>query len=198
MRNTNDLVAGIRRIAAESRHYYLLGYVPGNTRRDGKFRRIEVKLRRPGLTVRARRGYFAPGDRSAAPERTGLDPDVPRALDAPSELPGVPLRATALVFEERTAGVATVLIAAEADVRRFAFEPRSGRLTDVLEFAVAASNLETGAVSRFGQSVEMSLLPETLRRLEVEWYPMAREFLAPAPTTPVSWCATGTAAAWAA
>ena len=44
VRNTNDLNAGIQRIANETRVYYLLGYIPTNTARDGKFRKIEVKL----------------------------------------------------------------------------------------------------------------------------------------------------------
>src|SRR5262249_41288634 len=44
VRNTNDLAKGIKRIADESRSYYLLGYNPTNTARDGTFRKIQVKL----------------------------------------------------------------------------------------------------------------------------------------------------------
>ena len=43
VRNTNDLSAGIQKIADDSRVYYLLGYNPTNTARDGRFRKIEVK-----------------------------------------------------------------------------------------------------------------------------------------------------------
>ena len=162
--NTNDLSAGFRRIAAESRRYYLLGYVSANAKRDGKYRRIEVKVSRPGVKVRARRGYYAPQDDDrTAVTRVGLDPDVQRALDAPREIADIPLRTTALVFEEPRAGVASVMLAAETDVRRFAFKTEHGRMTDVLEFAVVVTNRETGEVARFGQSVEMSLQPETLR-----------------------------------
>ena len=61
VRNTNDLAEGIQRIADETRAYYLLGYVPANTARDGKFRKIQVKLANgKGREVRARKGYFAP------------------------------------------------------------------------------------------------------------------------------------------
>ena len=46
-------------IAAELRSQYYLGYTPSNSARDGKFRKIEVKVKRSGLKVQARRGYYA-------------------------------------------------------------------------------------------------------------------------------------------
>jgi VWFA-related protein len=57
--NNNDLDAGLRRIAADLTSYYLLGYYSTNSRLDGKFRRITVRVKRPGVEVRARRGYRA-------------------------------------------------------------------------------------------------------------------------------------------
>jgi VWFA-related protein len=173
VQNTNDLSAGIRRIADESRHYYLVGYISRNGKRDGRFRRIEVKVRRPGVTVRARRGYYAPDEKEARVVRVGLDPEVQRALDAPRDVPDVPVRATALVFQEAKAGVANVLVATETDVRQFAFEPRQDRVTDVLELALAVTNTGTGEVSRFGQNVEMNLLADTRATLDRTWYPLS-------------------------
>lgn len=58
--NTNDLGAGVRRIADDLSAYYLLGYASTNTADDGKYRRIEVKVKQPGTSVAARRGYLAP------------------------------------------------------------------------------------------------------------------------------------------
>jgi VWFA-related protein len=179
IRNTNDLSAGLRRIADESRAYYLLGYVSPNTRRDGRFRQIRVRVNRPGVTVRARKGYFAEDERRTV-QRVGLDPDVQRALDAPREFGEVPVRATALVFDEVRAGAARVMVAAETDIRGFAFERQpDDRLANVVEFAAAATNLDTGEVFRFGQSVEMNLLPGTLESYRYSWYPIAREFQLP-------------------
>ncbi len=57
---TNDLEAGFRRVADDVSAYYMLGYYSTNTKLDGKFRRIEVKVRPSGLNVRARRGYLSP------------------------------------------------------------------------------------------------------------------------------------------
>jgi VWFA-related protein len=56
--NTNDLAAGMRRIAAETRSYYLIGYDP-TKEPDGRFRKIRVRVSRKGVRVRARRGYYA-------------------------------------------------------------------------------------------------------------------------------------------
>ena len=101
VRNTNDLGAGLDRLARESRSYYLLGYVPKDAKADGKFRKISVKVNRPGLSVRARKGYFAPdpADAAAAPATADLDPEVRRALDSPRDVADLPVRATALVFD---------------------------------------------------------------------------------------------------
>jgi hypothetical protein len=54
---TNDLGRGLVRVAAEGRIYYILGYVPSAQAKPGSYRRIEVRVPRPGLKVRARPGY---------------------------------------------------------------------------------------------------------------------------------------------
>ncbi len=59
VRDTNDLAGPLRRIDADLHTYYGLGYTPANDAWDGRFRTIAVKVRRPGLRVRARCGYFA-------------------------------------------------------------------------------------------------------------------------------------------
>lgn len=48
-------------IAAELRNQYSLGYYPSNDKRDGAYRKIQVKLSRPNVVVRARPGYRSPG-----------------------------------------------------------------------------------------------------------------------------------------
>ncbi|HEX9764905.1 MAG TPA: VWA domain-containing protein, partial [Candidatus Acidoferrales bacterium] len=58
-RGPEDLKEAFDQIAAELRSQYYLGYTPTNSVRDGKFRKIEVKVKRDGLKVQARRGYYA-------------------------------------------------------------------------------------------------------------------------------------------
>jgi VWFA-related protein len=55
-----DLAVAFQEIAKELRTQYLLGYTPTNTRHDGAFRKIGVKLRDGQYKVQARRGYYAP------------------------------------------------------------------------------------------------------------------------------------------
>jgi Ca-activated chloride channel family protein len=54
------------KIGRELRHQYVLGYVPQNRQRDGRYRRIQVKIARapgqPRLTAYWKRGYYAPAD----------------------------------------------------------------------------------------------------------------------------------------
>ncbi|OYT71145.1 MAG: hypothetical protein CFK52_08955 [Chloracidobacterium sp. CP2_5A] len=56
----SELSSGFGQLETELRAQYALSYYSSNEARDGKFRRIEVRVKRPGVTVRARRGYYAP------------------------------------------------------------------------------------------------------------------------------------------
>lgn len=55
--NTNNIDAALKRITDDLSSYYLLGYYSTNTQLDGRFRSISVRVTRPGVRVRARRGY---------------------------------------------------------------------------------------------------------------------------------------------
>jgi VWFA-related protein len=54
-----DVSRAFQEIADELRTQYLLGYTPSNTRRDGSFRKIHVKVRNQDYKIQARRGYYA-------------------------------------------------------------------------------------------------------------------------------------------
>jgi hypothetical protein len=55
--NTNNIAGGLQRIADDLSSYYLAGYYSTNAKLDGRFREITVRVKRPGVRVRARRGY---------------------------------------------------------------------------------------------------------------------------------------------
>ena len=82
--NTNDFKPSMQRIATDIGSYYEAAYVPVSQEFDGKFRKIAVKVTRPGVTVQSRIGYFAlpPGEGSALlpfemPLLTALTVDPP-------------------------------------------------------------------------------------------------------------------------
>jgi VWFA-related protein len=55
--NTNAIETAMQRIVSDLTSYYLIGYYSTNTKLDGRFREITVRVKRPGVQVRARRGY---------------------------------------------------------------------------------------------------------------------------------------------
>ncbi len=127
VRNTNDLVAGAARVATESRVFYLLGFYPPDGKAPGDWRKLRVEVKRPGLTVRARRGYTILSELNSAPAKLGkedgrkpaLDPVLTRAIDSPSTASGIPLRAVVYVLEPRARDTVHVLVAAELDAGTF-------------------------------------------------------------------------------
>ncbi len=58
--NSNEFTSKIPQIFRETGSFYLLGYASPNIKADGGFHRIAVKVNRPGVTVHARAGYYAP------------------------------------------------------------------------------------------------------------------------------------------
>ena len=76
--NTNALEAAMAKAIDEGSHYYTLAYAPANTKTDGKYRRIEVKLSSREYKLSYRRGYYADKHESHAPgEQSAEDPLIP-------------------------------------------------------------------------------------------------------------------------
>lgn len=57
--NTNGLNHAVAEAISEGSNYYTLAYTPTNTKWNGAYRKIQIKLRQPNLTLTYRRGYFA-------------------------------------------------------------------------------------------------------------------------------------------
>src|SRR5258705_2987148 len=82
--DTNDLARGLRRIVDDLSSYYLLGYYSGG-KLDGKFHSISVRVKRPGIQVRARRGYLANTAAAASTLTKAPSPPSPAASAAAAE-----------------------------------------------------------------------------------------------------------------
>src|SRR5205807_6199286 len=63
--NKNDYATAYQRIVEDNSSYYVLAYYPPDAR-PGRLHKIDVRVTRPGLTVRARKGYVAPKKVDAA------------------------------------------------------------------------------------------------------------------------------------
>ena len=84
--NRNDITMGMKQIVRDTSAYYLLGYTSSQTPSDGKFHEIRVRVKRSGLQVRARKGYWAmtreETARALAPPKPRVSSAVENALSA--------------------------------------------------------------------------------------------------------------------
>ena len=143
IRNENNISRGLDRIAEDAGTYYVLAYQPANTNFDGKYRPIEVRVKRAGLRVRARKGYLAlepsrmtiPRPITApplAPEPDGPAPSPPFEPPAPPEwptaIPGLPaLPAASRPAATATRGVRTGAAGSAAEPGVLRMRPDAGK-----------------------------------------------------------------------
>jgi hypothetical protein len=180
--STNDLASGLRRIVADNETYYLLAYEPSNTARNGKFRKIEVRLPgRRGLRVRTRKGYFAPDDRkapsvaalkaeAAASASARRESDLHRGLSSLFPLRDVPIAMSADFVRLPPQG-SQVVVSAVVDLTRVTFQTVGDRQQAVLEVAGVVHD-EKGSVAANLQAdkVSISLTPERQRQVVEQGY----------------------------
>jgi VWFA-related protein len=104
---TNTPWEGVPQIFRENSSYYLLGFRPTNGNRDGSFHRVQIKVNRPDVEIRARNGYLAPDGADTASARV-IDP-VNKAMG--QSVPGGDLRMSAMVAPFAMAGKKNAAVA---------------------------------------------------------------------------------------
>jgi VWFA-related protein len=105
--NRNDLTMGMKQIIRDTSAYYLLGYNSTFTATDGKFHEIKVRVKRPGVQVRARRGYWAFTTEDAKRATAPPKPEPPKAVSTALAAITVPSRSRLVrtwIGTERGAG----------------------------------------------------------------------------------------------
>jgi VWFA-related protein len=90
--NRNDLTIAMKQIVRDSSSYYLLGYNSTLAAADGKFHEITVRVKRPGVQVRARKGYWALTREDVARATAPPKPEPPKAVEAALAAINVPTR----------------------------------------------------------------------------------------------------------
>jgi VWFA-related protein len=144
--NQNDFRTGFSRILDDNSSYYVLGYYPTNDKRDGRFRNVDVKVLKPGLKVRARRGYAAPvpAKKKESPSKSSPEakatPVLRDALESPIAISGLTISAFAAPFKGAGANDA-IAMAIEVDGSGLNFTKRpDGLFADDLEIALFAAD----------------------------------------------------------
>jgi VWFA-related protein len=82
--DSNNLDAGMKRVVADLSSYYLLGYYSSG-KLDGKYHAITVRVKRPGVQVRARRGYMAATPEAVTSAARGRGSSAARSGEPASE-----------------------------------------------------------------------------------------------------------------
>jgi VWFA-related protein len=176
VRNTNDVAGRVAELADESAAYYLLGY-QSDRPTDGKWRALTVKVSRPGLTVRARRGYFAtatPLRPTKAEDKGRPSRPVDAALVAGGDRDQLPLRAAAHVLET-DAGGARVLVALEVGRDALTFAGTGDARSAQLDLTVLGVSRDHDAMV----PVDTHVALKADARTEDGWYVFTRELRLP-------------------
>ena len=107
--DTNDLSGSMKRIDEDLHSYYLLTYAPKDQTIDGRFRKIEVRLKRSGFSVQNRKGYFAINTSFSSPVMEYETPALAMAA-SDKQAQDFKVRASALSFPESSrTGLVTAL-----------------------------------------------------------------------------------------
>jgi len=162
--NTNDFSTAFARIVKDNSAYYVLGYYPPGQRKDGRFHKLEVRVSRPGVKVRARSGYSLPHVKPPkAP--TLATPQTPAVLaemlDSPLPRPGLPMQMQAAAFEGDSPGAkGKIVLTLEVSGEGFRFTEKDGAFHDVLELSVLTVDAG-GKTSGTNHRVQLDLKPRT-------------------------------------
>jgi VWFA-related protein len=168
--HTNDPASEIPEIFRETGSYYLLGYQPTNSAQNGKYRRLQVRVNRPGVSVIARDGYFAP--RAEKTTKSGRAPStLASAIAGVLPKTDLPMAAGAAWFAPRSGSNAALAIV--AGIR----QPGSAeRVVQDVELLVSAFSPEGRPRGSKAQNARVTLRPvtsgyaqfEVLSRLDLE------------------------------
>jgi VWFA-related protein len=182
VRDSNDVANGLGRMRADNASFYLIAYEPANVKRDGHFRKLEVRLpRRPDLTLRTRAGYLAPderksGSKAAQRSRPALplvgvpselaEAAVREALGAPVPPNGLPVLVTADYLDlppEGPQAIVQVQVAVTG-LRWQKADDRRRASVEILGGVYDASGNPVGPA--FGRSFALDLGPADFRKAE--------------------------------
>ena len=149
--NSNDVRPGLERLVQDLSGYYELAYSPTNRQYDGRFRRIALKVSRPGVSVQTRSGYFAlpPGEGTASfPFELPLLKAL-RATPPPDELP---FRSRAFRFGYEDGRLRHTLVV-ELPLQAVSFQKSSEAGHDQAHFAFLSVLRDTGGgvAAKFSQ-----------------------------------------------
>jgi VWFA-related protein len=180
--NSNSFDQFFERIVRENSSYYVLGFTSTNEKRDGRYRRIQVRVKRPGLVIRARDGYVAPlrAAPAARPNRLGgLVTPVAEVLGLPVISRAVPMAVFAAPFkgDGRNAKVAVTI---ELDPEHLGLMRRGDTMAGEIQVAMTAVSAAGKIMPTQHQRVAMALGPDIYETARTQGLRVLSELALPA------------------
>jgi VWFA-related protein len=184
--NNNDLNAGLVRAANDSATYYLLGYQPSKPPSE-KWRKLQVRVDKPGVKVRARQGYFpasppAPSAEKADSQQKPHGDQIDPALLARGEDAGIPLRLASSVLDEAAPTLARIRVVVEVGTAPFVVTDSADGGKVTLDLMLLGTSRDKGVVYPLRERIEATLRGTGSRP---EWWTFTREFQLPAGVSQV-------------
>jgi VWFA-related protein len=118
--NNNGLTTALRRAADDARVTYTLGYYPSHKDWKGRFRKLEVQVKRPGVELHYRRGYFAQPDEPV--DSWYRERVLEAALWSPVDATGL-----GLTLQVKRASAGTLDLVLQVSTRDIAFRRKEDR-----------------------------------------------------------------------
>jgi VWFA-related protein len=148
--DTNDPLAGIDRAVRDASSHYVLSYEPATAPKRNESRQIEVKVRRPGVRVLARRGYRAADALAPPPMKVpdSLTPQLRTLLAGVMPDDALPMRVQAITVD-RKGKMATVAVIVEVNGSAFAGARRGLHIEQGLLSVNASGKAANGTRRRF-------------------------------------------------
>jgi VWFA-related protein len=160
--NTNDLSHAIREAVGDSEINYTLGYHPTDTEMDGKFREIKIKVDRPGVNVRYRKGYLALGPASQDPK--ARNDELASAVWSPLDATGLPVNARVDFVEKPDPNSVHVLV--QVDPSGLTIEAKDGRYVGKVDVIMVQKDDRGAQVGKSSNdTLDLNLKPETYEKV---------------------------------
>jgi len=158
--NNNDMDEGLRRVADNPDHYYILGFRPQSLKSDGRFHNIKVNMaNHQKYDVQARRGYYAPRrDLDAAEEAKH---EIEDEVFSSEELHDLPV-ALHTEFFKPSEDSAKLTVLARVDVKRLHYKQANDRNANELTVVTAVFDRNGNFLQADQKTVEMRWKKETL------------------------------------
>ncbi len=158
--NTNDLAGGLKLVAASPEFIYVLGFSPSSLKSDGKFHSLKVTLANSkGLTLQARKGYYAPKRQSDAAGQA--QQDIEDAVFNREVLKDFPVDLHTQFFKSTDID-ARLSVIARIDFRRLPYRKAEGRNRDSVTVVSALFDPNGNYITSNRKVVDLALKDETL------------------------------------